>query len=161
MNVLIKTIVGMAFFIFVMQNVSAQTGADSLSIYKSINLNEVSVKGNRPIIKDEGSLRTVQVKGTMLAEMGSLNDVLRATPGLIMKGEKQFEVIGKGTPKYYIDGKEVTKQDVLSTIRSNNIAKIEIESEPSAKYPVGTEAVINVVTIKPIKDMISLNLGSQ
>lgn len=159
MNVLIKTIVGMAFFIFVMQNVSAQTGADSLSIYKSINLNEVSVKGNRPIIKDEGSLRTVQVKGTMLAEMGSLNDVLRATPGLIMKGEKQFEVIGKGTPKYYIDGKEVTKQDVLSTIRSNNIAKIEIESEPSAKYPVGTEAVINVVTIKPIKDMISLNLG--
>lgn len=93
MNVLIKTIVGMVFFIFVMQNVSAQTGADSLSIYKSINLNEVSVKGNRPIIKDEGSLRTVQVKGTMLAEMGSLKDVLQATPGLIMKGEKQFEVI--------------------------------------------------------------------
>lgn len=59
MNVLIKTIVGMTFLIFVMQNVSAQTGADSLSIYKSINLNEVSVKGNRPIIKDEGSLRTV------------------------------------------------------------------------------------------------------
>ena len=159
MNVLIKTIVGMVFFIFVMQNVSAQTGADSLSIYKSINLNEVSVKGNRPIIKDEGSLRTVQVKGTMLAEMGSLKDVLQATPGLIMKGEKQFEVIGRGIPKYYIDGKELTKQDVLSTIRSNNIAKIEIESEPSAKYPVGTEAVINVVTIKPIKDMISLNLG--
>ena len=156
---MIKTIVGMAFFILVMQNLSAQTGADSLSIYKSINLNEVSEKGNRPIIKDEGSLRTVQVKGTMLAEMGSLNDVLRATPGLIMIGEKQFEVIGRGIPKYYIDGKEVTKQDVLSTIRSNNIAKIEIESEPSAKYPVGTEAVINVVTIKPIKDMISLNLG--
>lgn len=129
------------------------------TIYKKVNLTEVSVMGNRPIVKDNGSLKTVIVKGTMLAEMGSLNDVLRATPGLIMKGEKQFEVIGKGTPKYYIDGKEVTKQDVLSTIRSNNIAKIEIESEPSAKYPVGTEAVINVVTIKPIKDMISLNLG--
>lgn len=51
MNILIKTIVGMTFLIFVMQNVSAQTGADSLSIYKSINLNEVSVKGNRPINK--------------------------------------------------------------------------------------------------------------
>ncbi len=155
----IKTIVSVTFFIFVIQNIFAQTNADSLTIYKSINLNEVSVKGNRPIIKDEGSLRTVLVKGTMLAEMGSLKDVLRATPGLIMKGEKQFEVIGKGVPKYYIDGKEVTKQDVLSSIRSNNIAKIEIESEPSAKYPVGTEAVINVITIKPIKDMVSLNFG--
>ena len=130
------------------------------TIYKKVNLTEVSVMGNRPIVKDNGSLKTVIVKGTMLAEMGSLKDVLQATPGLIMKGEKQFEVIGKGTPKYYIDGKEVTKQDVLSTIRSNNIAKIEIESEPSAKYPVGTEAVINVVTIKPIKvkaQLISLD----
>lgn len=140
-------------------HVKGQSQSATDSIYKSITLNEVSVKGHRAVVKDEGSLRTVLVKGTVLANMGNLNDILRITPGLVMKGDKSFEVIGKGTPKYYVDGKELAQQDILTTIKSNNISKIEIESEPSAKYPVGTEVVINIVTLKPIKDIIALTLG--
>lgn len=145
-----------ALLTLVTQYSAAQTKNDS--IVKDVNLSSVSIIGKRPLVKNEGSLRTVFVKGSMLGSMGTLSDVLMATPGIAMKGNKSFEVIGKGVPKYYVDGKEVTRQDIFSTIKSNNIAKIEIEQEPSAKYPIGTNAVINIVTIKPISDMIALNV---
>ena len=49
-------------------------------------------------------------------------------------------------------------QDIFNTIKANNVARIEIEYEPSAKYPSGTNAVVNIVTLKPMKDYMSLNL---
>lgn len=106
-----------------------QTRKDSIA--HEVNLKDVTVKGRRPIVKDEGTMRIVSVKGTMLADMGNLGDVLRATSGMIMKGDNSFEVMGKGQPKYYVDGKEVTFQDIMNTIKSDNISKIEIEREPS------------------------------
>lgn len=153
----LKVIFGLLVFLVASSYVSyGQTRKDSIA--HEVNLKDVTVKGRRPIVKDEGTMRIVSVKGTMLADMGNLGDVLRATPGMIMKGDNSFEVMGKGQPKYYVDGKEVTFQDIMNTIKSDNISKIEIEREPSAKYPVGTNAVVYIVTIKPLKDMVSLNL---
>lgn len=127
------------------------------SIYKQIAIDSVVVKGKLPIVKDVGTLRIVQVKGTVLEDMGTLSDVLTATPGMILKG-RGFEVDGIGAPKYYVNGKEVTRQNILKILKSNNISKIEIEREPSSKYPNGTKAVVNIITVKPLKDYISLNL---
>lgn len=152
----IKTVQIVILLSLATQQLVAQTKNDSIS--KNVNLSEVSITGQRPLVKDNGSLRTVIVKGSILEKMGNLADVLMATPGIVMKGNKAFEVMGKGTPKYYVDGKEVTQQDIFTTIKSGNIAKIEIEQEPSAKYPMGTNAVVNIVTIKPTSDMIALNL---
>lgn len=152
----IRTVQIVTLLALATQYCTAQTRTDTIA--RNVTLSDVSVTGKRPLVKDEGSLRTVIVKGSILANMGKLSDVLIATPGIVMKGNNAFEVMGKGTPKYYVDGKEVTQQDIFTTIKSGNIAKIEIEQEPSAKYPVGTNAVINIVTIKPIGDMIALNL---
>lgn len=134
----------------------AQTASDS--IYKQVDLDSVVVTGKRPMVHTEGTKDVVNVKGTFLAKMGNLGNMLAMTPGIVTTGPNQFSVLGKGTPTYYVDGREVTQQDIFKTIKAGNIAKIEIEREPSAKYPAGTAAVINIITLRPLKDRISLDL---
>ena len=58
-----------------------------------------------------------------------------------------------------MDGREVTSQDIFKTIKSSNIDRIEIERvSRGGKYPAGTNAVINIITIRPLTDRISLDL---
>lgn len=128
------------------------------SISKDFRLSSIEVKAYRPIVKTEGSRQTVTVKGTFLSKMGNLGNMLSVTPGIIAKGNNNFDVAGKGKPIYYVDGKEVTNQNIFTTLKTSDIAKIEIEREPSAKYPAGTNAVINIITIKPLKDFIALDV---
>lgn len=135
----------------------AQTDADT-AIYKNVKLDSVVVTGRRPMVTRVGTKQIVTVKGSYLSSMGNLGTMLTMTPGIVTVGDNRFEVFGKGEPKYYVDGREVTQQDIFSTIKSGNVARIEIEREPSAKYPSGTSAVVNIVTIKPLKDYISVNL---
>lgn len=135
----------------------AQAGADT-AIYKNVRLDSVVVTGSRPLVTHHGTADIVNVRGSYLSGMGSLGDMLAVTPGLVVVGQNEFNVVGKGAPKFYVDGREVTQQDIFSTIKSVNVARVEIEREPSAKYPSGTVAVVNVVTVKPLADYVSLNL---
>lgn len=134
----------------------AQTVSDS--IYKQVTLDSVTVNGRRPMLRTEGTKDIVTVKGTFLAKMGTLSNVLTMTPGIVTTAPGQYAVLGKGTPLYYVDGREVTQRDILNTMKAGNIAKIEIEREPSAKYPAGTAAVINIITLRPLADRISLDI---
>lgn len=128
------------------------------SISKDLNLGSVEVKARRPVVKTEGSRQTITVKGTHLSKMGTLGNMLSVTPGIIAKGRNSFDVAGKGEPIYYVDGKEVTSQNIFTTLKASDIAKIEIEREPSARYPSGTNAVISITTVKPLKDFIALDV---
>ena len=161
---MMRKLTSIIILLFIVFKASASTLNDSTfladSIYKNIALGEVTVKGHRPIVKNKGSKLSINVKGSFLANMGNLGNVLSATPGIIMKGTNQFEVVGRGTPIYYVDGKEMTVQDIFTTINSNNIEKIEVDREPSAEYPTGTTAVIKITTIKPLKDYLALDINT-
>ena len=135
---------------------NAQTDKDSVNY--DLKLDTVHVTARRPIIKTEGSKDIVHVKGSYLGKLGNLGNMLVATPGISTVGQNMYEVVGKGAPKYYVDGREVTSQDIFKTIKSSNIDRIEIEREPGGKYPAGTNAVINIITIRPLTDRISLDL---
>lgn len=135
---------------------NAQSQTDSIA--RSIKLDSVVVNARRPVVKSEGSKDIVSVKGSYLSKMGSLGNMLMLTPGITATGQNSFEVLGKGVPKYYIDGREVTEQDIFKTIKSANIDRIEIERNPGAEYPAGTNAVVNIITIRPLKDFISLDI---
>ena len=74
------------------------------SISKDFRLSPIEVKAYRPIVKTEGSRQTVTVKGTFLSKMGNLGNMLSVTPGIIAKGNNNFDVAGKGKPIYYVDG---------------------------------------------------------
>lgn len=147
----------LSVFLLLPAGAMAQVSQDS-TIYKNVKLDTVVVTGKRPIVTHDGTKDIVNVKGSYLSGIGSLGSLLSAMPGIVAVGQNEFRVVGKGEPKYYIDGREVTQQDIFNTVKSGNVARIEIEREPSAKYPSGTNAVVNIVTIKPITDFVSLNL---
>ncbi|MBQ1648713.1 MAG: carboxypeptidase regulatory-like domain-containing protein, partial [Bacteroidales bacterium] len=60
-----------------------------------------------PKTKLTGEGLQTNVRGSVLENAGTANDVLSKTPGLI-KGQNDLEVIGKGSPLVYINGRRVT-----------------------------------------------------
>lgn len=152
-----KKLVVFAMAVSLMLAANAQAEVPD-SISRSFNLDSLVVKGHRPTVKLEGNVQTVTVKGSFLSRMGSLGDMLAVTPGFVQTGHDSFSVMGKGTPRYYIDGREVAGQDIFRTLKPSDIDKLEIDTEPSAKYPAGTNAVVNIKTIRPLRDYISLNV---
>ncbi len=137
---------------------SAGSHLASDSCGQPITLDGIEVKGHRPLVVNNGTIQTVTVKGSYLSKLGNLADVLRFMPGIIAKGGEVFEVAGKGSPAFYVDGVEVRLQNVMKIIKAGNIDRIIIDREPSSKYPAGTNAVVDIITYWPLKDMISLDL---
>ena len=66
-------------------------------------LGEVVVAGHLPKTKLTGEGLQMNVEGSVLANVGSAEDVLAKTPGII-KNTNGLEVIGKGSPLVYING---------------------------------------------------------
>lgn len=69
-------------------------------------LGEVTVKGQMPKTKLTGNSMVTAIEGTVLGKSGSLMEMLAKIPGMTQKGE-EFEVLGKGTPIYYINGRKM------------------------------------------------------
>lgn len=155
-RITLYTIISLILLTLVPSKPKAQTTRDS--IFRELQLDSVVVSTRRPVVRTEGSKDIVQVKGSYLGKMGNLGNTLLVTPGISAMGNNLFEVVGKGVPKYYVDGREVTQQDIFKTIKSANIDRIEIERQPGAAYPAGTNAVVNIITLRPLKDRISLDV---
>ena len=87
------------------------------------------------------------VRGSVLENAGTANDVLGKTPGII-KGQNGLEVIGKGTPLIYINGHKVTDSTELERLQSNEIQSIEVINNPGAQYDATIQAVVRIKTIR-------------
>ena len=87
------------------------------------------------------------VRGSVLENVGSANDVLAKTPGII-KNQNGLEVIGKGAPLVYINGRKVTDATELERLQSNEIQSVEVITNPGAQYDATVKAVVRIKTIK-------------
>lgn len=122
----------------------------------SYKLKGVEVKGSRPLvrIKDDALLTTIE--GTYLSKMGTGNDVLAHIPGVIRNGNS-IEVIGRGTPLIYINGRQMHNQSELDQLSSDQIKDVEVVMTPGAKYDATVKAVIRIKTIRPVGEGFSFN----
>ena len=68
-------------------------------------LGEVVVKGNLPKTRIKDDALVTNIQNTPLAHAGTANDVLGRVPGVIKNGES-IEVLGKGSPIIYINGRQ-------------------------------------------------------
>ena len=99
------------------------------------------------------------VRGSVLENAGSAKDVLSKTPGLI-KGQNGLEVIGKGAPLVYINGRRVSDSTELDRLQSNEIQSIEVITNPGAQYDATVRAVVRIKTIKRQGDGFGFNLNA-
>lgn len=111
------------------------------------NLKEVAVVVSVPKTKMKGDAMITRIVGTAIANAGSAEDALARVPGMIrMNGELQ--VVGKGAPTYYINGRKVQDVTELARLSSRDIREVEVISTPGSQYDAQTNAIVRIRTIK-------------
>lgn len=122
----------------------------------TITLNEIVVKASAPLSKIDGDGFLTTVIGTPLQNLGMAKDVLGYIPG-ISNVNGAIEVIGRGAPVIYINGKKMRNDFELDQLRSDKIKTIKLITSPGAKYSSETNAVIRIETIRELGDGFSLD----
>ena len=122
-------------------------------------LGEVIIKQVLPKTKLEGDAFVTTVKNSVLADAGSANDVLKKLPGVTQNGEN-LEVLGKGSPQIYINGRLMRDNSELETLSSKDIKSVDVVTNPGARYDATVNAVIRIKTVKRQGDGFSFNLRS-
>ena len=122
-------------------------------------LGEVVVRGTIPVTRLKGDALVTSVENSVLAKVGSANDVLAKVPGVLKKG-KDFEVFGKGAPLIYIDGREVRNPQELEQLDSDEIRSVEVIRNPGARYDATVNAVIRIRTVRRQGDGFGVDLRS-
>ena len=110
-------------------------------------LGEAVVQAVMPKTKLTGEGLATSVHGSVLENAGTAKDVLGKVPGVI-KGKDGLEVIGKGTPQIYINGRKMTDPTELDRILSHEIQSVEVINNPGAQYDATVRAVVRIRTIR-------------
>ncbi len=111
---------------------------------------EATVTAYRPVAKITNGGTLTTVANTPLAQLGSAADLLAEIPGVEPKSGKEggFEVIGKGSPVIYINGRQVRDLNELKQLRSQEVKSVEVITDPGARYDKSVSAVIRIRTLK-------------
>ena len=110
-------------------------------------LGEAIVQAVMPKTKLTGEGLATSVHGSVLENAGTARDVLGKVPGII-KGQDGLEVIGKGAPQIYINGRKMTDATELDRILSHEIQSVEVINNPGAQYDATVRAVVRIRTIR-------------
>ncbi len=111
-------------------------------------LEAVTITGQKRTIEYSLDKKVVNVEQSLVSDGGSAVDVLQNVPSISVDEEGNVSMKGSESVTVLIDGRPATLSGLgLEQISANNIANIEIISNPSAKYnPEGTSGIINIIT---------------
>lgn len=131
----------------------AQLGTLVLST-QSTTLKEVTVTAQRQLVTTDIDRLAYDVQGDEDSKTGTVLDMLRKVPmvsvdgkdDILVKGSSSFKVYRNGHPDPALSGQNM--KDVLKAIPASTIKKIEVITDPGAKYDAeGTSAILNIVTV--------------
>ena len=148
--------------------VTAFGGPDFVLKEETERLAEVEVKAKKPLIERQMDKLVVNVSASPLAAGSNGNDILRRAPGVRIDKDGNITVNGKSV-EIWVDGKPsyLSGQQLkamLDGTDGNTIEKIEIISNPSAKYDAsGQGGIINIKLkrnmMKGLNGMLSAAYG--
>ena len=143
-------------------------GPDFVLREETEQLKEVEVKAKKPLIERQMDKLVVNVSASPLSAGSNGNDILRRAPGVRIDKDGNITVNGKSV-EIWVDGKPsyLSGQQLkamLDGTDGNTIEKIEIISNPSAKYDAsGQGGIINIKTkrnmMKGLNGMLSAGYG--
>lgn len=110
-------------------------------------LNTVTIKSTRPKAKFKDGAFTTLVSGTILAELGTANDMISQLP-FVSGDDGNWEIIGRGKPEIYLNGRKVEDTNELKRLSAKDILKAEIVTVPGAQYGSSTKAVIRLYAVR-------------
>ena len=124
---------------------------------KMVELRELVVKGGLPNTRLKGNAMITRIEGTALAQSGTLGEMLLKVPGMTGT-EDALEVLGKGAPLIYINGRMLRDDSELKRLRSEDIRDVEVINNPGAQYDATVRAVVRIHTKRQQGDGLSLDL---
>lgn len=140
------------------------TGNDlgEIKLHKTgVELKEVTVTGRKMQIERDGLNYIIRnIQGTHIGDSGNLMDMLKWTPGVIVRMDDDISVIGKGSPAIYINDRKIMDKSELLSLQSSEVSRIEVIREPGVRYSTGTSSVIHIYLRKPLKDYIGALLSN-
>ena len=119
------------------------------------NLNEITIKGAKPLVELQFDRTVVNVDGDAKAGLNVV-DVIRKIPGLAILNGNDIRFEGKGIT-IMIDDKptRLSGSDLINLLNSTstrNVSKVEVLYNPSAKQDAqGEGGILNIKTLKRIK----------
>jgi hypothetical protein len=123
------------------------------------SLDGVMVQGERPKVQLQGNSFIMNVEGTVMERLGTVEDVLSRVPMIAKHGEG-FEILGKGTPVIYVNNRKLDNLNELRNIPSDHIKSIEVITNPGARYDASVNAVIIIHTKRTAGEGLGVELAS-
>lgn len=114
-------------------------------------LSEVKVTGQRSQMKFEIDKKVFNVDQNIASTGGTATDVLSNIPSVEVDNEGEVSLRGSSSVTVWINGKASglsadNRAQILEQLPAETIEKIEVITNPSAKYsPEGTSGIINIV----------------
>ena len=124
----------------------------------SKNMLEVVVTTRKSLLNTSIDRKVYNVTGDIMAQSGSASDVLKNIPSVEVDIEGQVSLRGSSDVMILINGRPSplmgkTRAEVLQQLPANSIERIEVITNPSARYkPDGTSGIINIVMKKSIRN---------
>ena len=118
-------------------------------------LKDVEVKAQQSMVSYQMDKKVVNVSQDLMASSGSAIDVLENVPSVDVDLEGNVSIRGSSSFTVLIDGRPsiLDGNDALQQIPASSIERIEIITNPSAKYdPEGVGGIINIVLKKEKRD---------
>lgn len=122
-------------------------------------LKGVTVTSKRPQVNYKNGAFVTNVAGTTLGEMGSASEMIGHLP-FVAGDEGNWNVIGRGTPEIYLNGRKLTDISELNRIDAKDIQKAEIIVLPGARYDNSTNAVIRLQAVRKRGQGLSGNFNT-
>lgn len=122
------------------------------AVSDSILLSEISIVASKPLVKTEVDKITYSVEDDPDSKTNTLLEMLRKVPMVTVDGDDNIRVNGSTSFKIYMNNKPSNMlsgnpRDVLRSIPANTIKKIEVITEPGARYDAeGVSGVLNIIT---------------
>lgn len=141
-------------------NISDKDNQGVITMKKATTmLGEVVVNANLPKTRIAGDALLTIVANSILADVGTANDVLSKIP-LVTGSDGKFSVFGAGTPVIYINGRIVRNSTELEQLSSRDIKSVEVINNPGAEYYAETNAVIKINTIPPKGEGLGVSVNN-
>ena len=123
-------------------------------------LGEAVVEAQLPRIELKGDAVVTNISGSVLEHAGTAQDLMAKIPGMIQRDGKS-EVIGRGEPVYYINGRRVLDPDELRSLMSEEVRAVEVVNNPGAAYGAEIKSVVRIKTIRRQGEGFGFALTSQ
>ena len=125
----------------------------------AVSLKEVTVSAGLPDVYFKGDAQVTTVENSILAEVGAADDVLGKIPGIVKNNDK-LTVFGKGEPLVFINGRQVRDHSELEQLNAKDIQRVELVTNPGAKYDATVGAVVRIVTKKNPNEGLGVDVRS-